>query len=87
MMRNNSDKHKKRAAALGCAAAAAVFLGLLLAALLFPLLDIGSGDRAAIAILALYALVIAAMIVGVLAALRQRLREIERGEEDDAAQY
>lgn len=86
-MRNNSDKRRQRTAPLACAAAAVAFLGLFLAALLLPLTDTGSGDTAAIVILALYALVILAMIAGILTALRQRLREIEGGEEEDASQY
>ena len=38
-------------------------------------------------ILILYALVLLAVIVGVVIALIQRLREIERGEEEDARKY
>ena len=34
-----------------------------------------------------YAIVGAAIIAGILLALRQRLREIDRGEEEDASQY
>lgn len=86
-MRDNSDRRRKRAAAVVCAALAAAFLGILLAAVVYPLLGIGSGDGLAVLLLALYALIILAVIGGVLAALRQRLREIESGEEEDAAQY
>ena len=64
-----------------------VFLGLFLGALLLPLLDVGSGDGGAVVILILYALVLLAVIVGVVIALIQRLREIERGEEEDARKY
>lgn len=38
-------------------------------------------------ILIVYGLLIVAVILGVLAALRQRLKEIESGEEEDAKQY
>lgn len=86
-MRGNSDKKRKRAAPLVCAAVIIVFLGLFLGLLLLPLLDISSGDGAVLAILVLYALVIVAMIIGVVIALAQRLREIDGGEEDDAKQY
>ena len=34
-----------------------------------------------------YAIVGTAIIAGILLALRQRLREIDRGEEEDASQY
>ncbi len=86
-MQSNSDKKSKRIAPLACAAVILVFLGVILGVLLFPLLDIGSEGSAAVVILVLYALVILAMMVGLLIALRQRLREIDGGEEDDASQY
>ena len=54
---------------------------------LAPLFDAGTGAGVAIGILVLYAGFILAVIVGVLLALRQRLREIERGEEEDAKKY
>ena len=77
----------KKVAPLLCAAVVVVFLGLFLGALLLPLLDVGSGDGGAVVILILYALVLLAVIVGVVIALIQRLREIERGEEEDARKY
>ena len=42
---------------------------------------------AAILFLLIYGVLGGAVVVGVVLALRQRLREIEGGEEDDAAQY
>lgn len=86
-MQNNSEKRKKRTAPLVCAVVAVVFLGLLLTALLLPLLHTGSEDTAAAVIFALYALILLAMIAGILLSLRQRLREIEGGEEEDARKY
>ena len=85
-MRDNSEKRRKKVAPLLCAVVV-VFLGLFLGALLLPLLDVGSGDGGAVVILILYALVLLAVIVGVVIALIQRLREIERGEEEDARKY
>lgn len=85
-MRGNSEKRKKRAAPLACAALAVAFLGLFLAALLFLLPEAG-GETSVFIILGLYALVVLAMIGGVLLALGQRLREIEGGEEEDARKY
>lgn len=41
----------------------------------------------AVGVVVLYVVVSAAVIVGVLAALRQRLREIKGGEEDEARKY
>lgn len=93
-MRNTTDK--KRGAVL-CAVIALVFL-LAYLALLFcavlqeaglvetgrlPLLD----AAAAIGLFVLFGLLLAAMAVGVLAALFLRLRELKGGEEEDARKY
>lgn len=86
-MQDSSDRRKKRTAPVVCAVLTVLFLGVVLAAIVCPLLGAGSGDGAAAVLLALYALVILAVIAGVLAALRQRLGEIERGEEEDARKY
>ena len=45
------------------------------------------GGMAAVPFLLLYAFIGGAVIVGVLYAMGQRLREIDGGEEDDAKQY
>ena len=85
-MRDDIKRRKKR----GPMIAAAVFigfLGLVLAALIFPLITESMGILLAVFILLLYGGVIIAMIVGVIVALRQRLKEIESGEEEDAKQY
>ena len=86
-MPDNSERRGKKTAPVVCAAVAVAFLGVLLGAILWPLLGLGSEDGAAAVILALYALVILAVIIGVVAALRQRLREIDGGEEDEARKY
>lgn len=86
-MRDNSDKRKKRTAPLLCAALAVACSGAFLAVIVYCLLGVGSEIGAVRVLLALYALAVLAVIAGVLIALRQRLREIEGGEEDDAAQY
>ena len=41
----------------------------------------------AVVLMGLYIAVLAAMIVGIIIALRQRLKEIDGGEEDEALQY
>ncbi len=86
-MPNNSDRRRKKIAPLLCAGGAVLVLGVYLGALLLPLLADAGGHLLAAAFLVLYALVILAMIGGVIAALVQRLREIERGEEEDARKY
>ena len=61
----------------------AVFVGFIL----FPLISEMGGMIFAAAILLLYAGAILAVIFGVIAALRQRLEEIEGGEEEEAKKY
>ena len=90
-MRRGSSERRKKAASLACAALVVavlgVLLGLVLLPVLMPLLGIGIMDGAAAVALGLYALALLAVIAGVIAALRQRLREIDGGEEEDAKKY
>lgn len=87
-MPNTTDhKHKKKIAPILCASAAILFLGIYLAVLLTPMIGASVGGTAAVIFLLLVALLVGAMIVGVILALRQRLQEIEGGEEDEARQY
>ena len=80
------NKTKKRAA-FWSAAVIIGGLGLFLATFLLPLLSEVYGVWIAVALLGLYAALIVAVIVGVLIALRQRLKEIESGEEEEAKKY
>ena len=61
----------------------AVFVGFII----FPLLSEMAGMFFAAMLLLVYGGVIVAVIVGVVVALNQRLREIEGGEEEEAKQY
>ncbi|MBO5796898.1 MAG: hypothetical protein J6R77_00945 [Clostridia bacterium] len=81
-----NNKTKKRAA-FWCAAVIIGALGLFLATFLLPLLGELYGVWIAVGVLLLYAALILAVIVGVLVALRQRLKEIESGEEEEAKKY
>ena len=85
-MQENTKK-TKRLAPIVCALVAVALLGLLLAILVYPLLWASYGDIIAVIFLAVYALIIVAIIGGILAAMVQRLREIEGGEEEDARKY
>ena len=85
-MRNDTENKKKRGPIIA-ASVVIGFLGLVLAALIFPLITESMGILPAVFILLLYGGVIIAMIVGIIMALRQRLKEIESGEEEDAKQY
>lgn len=79
-------KDKKRASILSAVviiSILAVFVGFILV----PLVSEMGGMLFAVAILLLYAGGIVAVIFGVIAALRQRLEEIEGGEEEEAKKY
>lgn len=79
-------KDKKRSAILSAVviiSILAVFVGFVL----FPLVSEMGGVVFAVAILVIYALAILAVIFGILAALKQRLEEIEGGEEEEAKKY
>ena len=83
---SNSKDNQKRASILSAVviiAVLAVFVGFIL----FPLISEMGGLFFAVMILLVYAGGIVAVIFGILAALRQRLREIESGEEEEAKQY
>ena len=83
---SNSKDNQKRASILSAVviiAVLAVFVGFIL----FPLISEMGGLFFAVMILLIYAGGIVAVILGILAALRQRLREIESGEEEEAKQY
>ena len=83
---SQSKKDKKRASILSAIvviAVLAVFVGFIL----FPLISEMGGMVFAVMILLLYAGGIIAVICGILAALKQRLDEIEGGEEEEARKY
>lgn len=83
MMRNTINKRK------GPIICAAVIIGALciyLAVVLFLMLGV-YGELMALCFLLLYGLVILVVIAGIIMALRQRLREIRSGEEEEAKQY
>ena len=79
-------KSKKRVAVI----AALVVIGLMtayLVAIIIPLVRETIGEAVAVAILVLYGAIILVSILGVTLALKQRLKEIESGEEDEAKRY
>lgn len=81
------DITKKQLAAIVCAMIMIGIFGVCLAAMVMPLLDVGMMDTMATGIILLYVVIILAVMVGVAAALYQRLREIKGGEEEDAKKY
>jgi len=86
-MPNTTDKHKKKIAPILCAAVFILFFLVYLAILFTPMIGASVGGGAVVIFLLLVVALIGAMIVGVVLALRQRLQEIEGGEEDEAKQY
>lgn len=91
MKRGNSDKRWKRRAAPHCGGDPGDLylccrwrpVGILAA---LDLIQIGE-NLAALLFLLFYAVTGLAVALGVLVAMRQRLRELDRGEEDDAKKY
>lgn len=84
MSRNKEDK--KRGAIISAVviiSVLAVFVGFII----FPLISELGGMLFAAAMLLVYGGGIVAVIFGVIAALRQRLEEIEGGEEEEAKKY
>ena len=83
-MRKNIDK--KRAAIIYAAVAVGIML-IYIAIVVFAVLSEAMGDIAGLFFIGIFVTVFLAMIVGVLFALRQRIREIDGGEEEDAKKY
>lgn len=77
----------KKNASIICATVLIGILAVWLATIIFPLIRLCLGETVAVLILIIYALVICAVIVGILLALWQRLHEIEGGEEEEATKY
>ena len=88
-MRSSSERRGKRKGSILSAAVVLLWLaGLILSVALTALEAARAGECGAAALLlALYGVLGGAAVIGVVLALRQRLREIDGGEEDDAAQY
>lgn len=83
-MRKGTDT--KRAAII-CAAVIVGLLAIVLAAFMVPALGAMYEGIVVAGVMVVYGLMIIAVIVGVLFALRERLKEIEGGEEEDAKKY
>ena len=88
-MPNSSDRRKKRIGSIAAALFVLFYiLPLVVGSVFAAVAFIRDGEcLAAILFLLIYGVLGGAVVVGVVLALRQRLREIEGGEEDDAAQY
>ena len=86
-MQGGTDKGKKKLAAALAAVVVVVFLALYFGAPVAALLDIGEEVRPVLVMMSPAVLAGAAVVVGIVIVLFQRLREIDKGEEDDAKKY
>ena len=84
MSRNKEDK--KRGAVIS-AVIIITLLAVFVGCILFPLISEMGGVFFAVMLLMLYIAGILAVIFGIIAALKQRLEEIESGEEEEAKKY
>ncbi|MGM9604289.1 MAG: hypothetical protein ACI3XG_04425 [Faecousia sp.] len=78
-------KNTKRAA-IACAAVVVGFFLLYLALIATAVADVPE-DTAGLLVVVFVGLIVLAVVGGVLIALRQRLKEIDGGEEEDARRY
>lgn len=85
-MRNNTEKKSGALGAVIAATATALIVVLFVGSLLWVMLEEGP-IPAAVGIMIVYGILGAAAVIGVFAAMFQRLREIRKGEEADARKY
>ena len=81
------EKKSKKRVAVVAALVAIALTTVYLVAIIIPLVRETMGVGIAVAILVVYGALIFASMVGVTLALKQRLKEIESGEEDEAKRY
>lgn len=85
-MRGNTDRRRGALEAVIAAAGTALVVVLFIGSLLWVMLEEGPVP-AAVGIMIVYGLFGAAVVIGVFAAMFQRLREIRKGEEENARKY
>ena len=85
-MRNNTERRSGARGAVIAATVTALAVVLFVGSLLWVMLEEGPVP-AAVGIMVVYGIFGAAVVIGVFVALRQRLREIRKGEEADARKY
>ena len=81
------NKEEKKRGAVISAVIIITMLAVFVGCILFPLISEMGGVFFAVMLLMLYIAGILAVIFGVIAALKQRLEEIEGGEEEEAKKY
>ena len=83
----SGNREKKKRASILSAVVVITILAVFVGFIIFPLLNEMAGMFFAAMLLLLYAGGILAVILGVIAALKQRLRELDSGEEEEAKKY
>ena len=88
-MPGSSDRRRKRIGSIIAAVFVLFYILPLVVGSVFAAVEfLRDGEAfAAVLFLLIYGVLGGAVVIGVLLALRQRLKEIKGGEEDDAAQY
>jgi len=88
-MQNSTDRRKKKIAPIAAAILVIVYILPLVLIVVGAMQSvIRTGEiLVPVLVIALYLVIGAVVIGGILAAMRQRLREIDGGEEEDASQY
>ena len=86
-MRETIEQKKKKKGAWICALVVIAGLLLYLGVALIPVISESLGDGFVLVFIAFYVLLIAVLVIGILIALKLRLKEIEGGEEEDAKKY
>ena len=81
------NKEEKKRGAVISAVIIITMLAVFVGCILFPLISEMGGVFFAVMLLMLYIAGILAVIFGIIAALKQRLEEIESGEEEEAKKY
>ena len=81
------NKEEKKRGAVISAVIIITMLAVFVGCILFPLISEMGGVFFAVMLLMLYIAGILAVIFGIIAALKQRLDEIEGGEEEEAKKY
>ena len=84
-MRNTTNR--KKWGAILCAVVVIAFLSIYLAVILFPVVGAALGDTIGMIFLIVYGLIVVGIIVGEVLSLRQRLKELDSGQEEEAKQY
>ena len=85
-MRNGTEKNKKLAPIL-CAVFVAALMLFYIFTVVLSVFEEAMGDVAGWIAIGAFSAILLAIVVGVLLALKQRLREIDSGEEEDAKKY